>query len=95
MDFLRDMTSRQGRNLITGPSKTRTRKDGSASWDEHWIDFTDAKAVQKAIDSVEQKCSGVYFALGAFTQSQKDARFHRRAVDCVALKAFWFDVDCG
>lgn len=95
MDFLRDMTSRQGRNLITGPSKTRTRKDGSASWDEHWIDFTDAKAVQKAIDSVEQKCSGVYFALGAFVQSQKDARFHRRAVDCVALKAFWFDVDCG
>lgn len=94
MDFLRDMTSNQGKNLITGPHKTRLTKDGNVSWDHHWVDFSNSTAVQRAIDSVEQECNGVYFALGSFKVG-KDNKLNRQASNCVALKAFWLDIDCG
>ena len=71
MDFLRDMTSQQGKNLITGPHKTRLTKNGDVSWDQHWVDFSDDVAVQRAIDSVEQECKGVYYALGSFKRFER------------------------
>lgn len=95
MDFLRDMTSQQGKNLITGPHKTRLTKNGDVSWDQHWVDFSDDVAVQRAIDSVEQECKGVYYALGSFKRSEQDGKLSRKASNCLALKAFWFDIDCG
>lgn len=94
MDFLRDMTSRQGKNLITGPHKTRKTKTGDVSWDQHWVDFSDNVAVQRAIDSVEENCTGTYFALGSFKKGA-NGKFSRKAADCLALRAFWFDIDCG
>lgn len=95
MDFLRDMTSRQGDNLITGPHKTRRTPKGDVSWDHHWIDFTDERAVKHAVDAVAQSCNGVYYALGSFKPSEKDGRKRRLAVNCIALRAFWLDIDCG
>lgn len=95
MDFLRNMTSQLGRNLITGPSKTRKRQDGQPSWDEYWIDFNDDQAIAKAIDTVYENCTGVYYAMGSFKTDDKTGKYNRKAMNCTHLKAFWFDIDCG
>lgn len=94
MSFLQSLTSQKGKNLITGPHKTRTMKNGSPLWIEKWVDFSDDKATQAAVDFVEEQCTGTYFALGSFKQGENN-RYRRRAMYCTHLKAFWLDIDCG
>ncbi len=94
MTFLRDLTSNQGKNLITGPHKTRVRKDGSPAWVEWWVDFANEAETQRAIDIVEAECKGTYFALGSFKPANQN-QYRRISANCIELKAFWFDIDCG
>ena len=94
MSFLRDLTSRAGKNLITGPHKTRTRKDGTPSWNEIWVDFANEVETQRAIDAIEAECKGTYFALGAFKQAERN-HYRRQSAYCTHLRAMWFDIDCG
>lgn len=94
MSFLQSLTSRSGKNLITGPHKTRVTQDGNPLWIERWVDFSDEHATQAAIDFVEEQCKGTYFALGSFKQADNN-RYRRRAMYCTHLKAFWLDIDCG
>ena len=60
MSFLRDLTSQVGRNLITGPHKTKVRKDGRPIWVERWVDFNNELETQAAIDYITDECKGVY-----------------------------------
>lgn len=94
MAFLLDITSQAGMNLITGPHKTKTRKDGQPIWVEHWVKFDDIQTVDNAIRDVNTNCKGTYFALGSFDKNE-EGRFRRQARLCKELKAFWFDIDCG
>lgn len=94
MTFLQQITSRAGKNLITGPHKTKVHSNGSPMWVEKWVDFENEQDTDLAIKAVEQTCKGTYFALGAFNPDEKGKR-SRKAVNCVALRSFWFDVDCG
>lgn len=96
MTFLQEVTSRAGKNLITGPHKTRVTKDGRPIWVEKWVDFSNEEATDLAVREVLEQCKGTYFALGAFKPAELSKRgFARRAANCVALNAFWFDIDCG
>lgn len=94
MSFLRDLTSQVGRNLITGPHKTKVRKDGRPIWVERWVDFNNELETQAAIDYITDECKGVYFALGSFKPFEPN-RYARKSAYCTHLKALWFDIDCG
>lgn len=94
MTFLQEVTSRNGKNLITGPHKTRTREDGSPIWVEKWVNFSDELQTDTAVAQVREQCKGVYFALGAFAKPET-GRFRRRAMYCETLRSFWLDIDCG
>lgn len=94
MQFLSDLTGRAGKNLITGPHKTKLNKKGGTAWEHRWVDFTNEAETQRAIDYIETNCTGTYFALGCFASSQ-GSHLRRQANQCASLKAFWFDIDCG
>lgn len=94
MNFLETITSRNGRNLITGPHKTKTHENGQVMWVQQWVDFADHAATERAIDRVQEEASGVYFALGAFDPDE-NGRWRRKQVQCRALRAFWLDIDAG
>ena len=86
------LTSRQGRNAITG--LVPATEENSQYMIHRWVDLANASETQRAIEWVATKASDVYFALGAF-ESWEGEKPRRLAEKCIALRSFWLDIDAG
>lgn len=85
--FLTSLVSTAGANCIVSIDSGRRTK-------HYWCNFANEPQVAGIIRDLQSRGTDTYFALGAFTQTAK-GELRRTADSCVALRAFWMDIDAG